>query len=135
MTLANTVTYPRGCHMKSMYRYLAALVLAVSITSPALAEFTLDNYQKEKASGPLDISTKLYVVGLGDGFVTMNADLLVRHQPPFYCQPPIPMNADNYIAILDKQIAALAGTVAAYPGGFGISIILLEGLKRMFPCK
>jgi hypothetical protein len=121
--------------MKSMYRYLAALVAAAVITTPALAEFTLDYYQKLKSLGPLEISTKLYLVGLGDGFVTMNADLQVSHQPLFYCQPPIPMNAENYIAISDKQIAARAGTVSAYPGNFGIGLILLDGLRHTFPCK
>ena len=122
--------------MKSLYRCLTAAALLLAMATPAFASFTLANYQKEKAAGPLGTPSLMYLVGVGDGYATMNVALQVlRQQQPFYCQPSIPLNAQNYAALLDKQIAKRTGTVAAYNTEWDIAMILLDALEETFPCK
>lgn len=78
--------------------------------------------------------TRLWVLGLGEGYMHANTKLKHRRQAPFYCQPPrLAMTADNYVRILDDYIEEQPK--AADLSKITISLMMLEALEASFPCK
>jgi hypothetical protein len=72
---------------------------------------------------------KIYISGVGEGFLMMNSYLRSYEKPPIYCQPgKLVMNADNYINIIESEIKRGAKQDSI------IELLLLYGLIKTFPC-
>lgn|SRR5215831_14119807 len=75
---------------------------------------------------------KIFLQGIGNGYLGANADLFVRGLPLLYCQPEgLGLGPDNYEDILQKEIKRKKHVE---PDTL-VTILLLSGLKNTFPCK
>lgn len=95
---------------------------------PASAEVTVRDWDRVSSSK----NFKWYVAGVGSGFFWANIEAGELGLRQIYCQPSaLAVNADNYMEILKKELNN-------YGGGYNLdtplSLILLYGLKRTFPC-
>jgi hypothetical protein len=76
-------------------------------------------------------SLALVVSGMEDAYGTANAIAVAEHRVPLYCQPDeLALNAANILRILDNE-TKLTKRAPNTP----LSFILLDGLRRTFPCK
>lgn len=106
---------------------IGALLLAV--TNVSLAEITAETYMMSKGT-PNEKLYKKYIEGVGKGFEWANVQLKSSGQKPLYCQPNLAMYAENYLSIIDAEIAK-DSAAAKNP----IELYLLNGLIAIFPCK
>jgi len=99
-------------------------------TSPqAWPQIEVGNYPDAKSSDWF----KTYILGVVNGI--SRGSLRPDRASP-YCPPGVPrLDADDYIAILDRQIL----NETRKPGGLRddtpIELLLLQGLAQKFPCK
>ena len=121
--------------MKLTHRLVASAALLTFMASPAWADVPVTEYKKLRAIGPLSDTIKLYITGVGDGYVGANIELKVRGLPRLYCQASVRLNGDNYVSMIDAEIERWEKDVGAYPPGVDIGLVLLEALKNTFPCK
>jgi hypothetical protein len=121
--------------MKLPNYLIGTALLTFFIASPASADLLVTGYKKLKAIGPLSDSTKLYITGVGDGYVGANIELEARGLPKLYCQASIRLNGDNYVSMIDSEIERYEKGAGSYPPGIDIGLVLLESLKHTFPCK
>ncbi len=77
--------------------------------------------------------TKMYVDGLGDGFVWVNA--LTNNAA--YCQPgELALNGDNFMQMLNTEIAHFSKvTERKTLDEMMVAALLMQALKDTFPCK
>jgi len=99
----------------------------VCLGSVAHGEVSVKTYQTFKN----DAEMKRYIQGLGAGFVWMNIYLGKARRRPVFCLPEhLSLYEENFKDILDKAIQRQG----IAPDG-NIELVLLDGLKRTFPCK
>lgn len=88
-------------------------------------------------------TTGLYVAGVVNGFSFANSSLKEQGLPPLFCMVEnLPMNGDNYLAMIDDEIQRLKEAAAERGLNFDhatetnllIELILLKRLQRVFPC-
>ncbi|WP_144149372.1 Rap1a/Tai family immunity protein [Paraburkholderia sp. BCC1884] len=109
-----------------MRHLAAAFLLLVSIT--AHAELTGTAYLNKSHEDP---ALQAYVAGLSQAFGWANVSLHRANKEMLFCVPPaLALNNENVYSILDRYIAE-DPTSRDYPLG----MILLEALKKAFPCK
>lgn len=73
----------------------------------------------------------LLLMGMEDGFGTANVALIVERKKPLYCQPEgLALNPQNTLRILDEEVKRTNRGPDA-----PLSLVLLDGLKRTFPCR
>lgn len=105
-----------------------ALLLAIGNTCFAFTSADQFLHRLETASDGFD---RVYIQGVGNGFMWANINLKVTGQKRQYCQiESISLNSDNYIDIVKKTIAKNP-TERNDP----IEMVLLSGLIDTFPCK
>jgi len=78
-----------------------------------------------------------YLDGAGEALLSANVELRSRGLPYLYCPPAaLRLSANNYREIVDKSIAAMpeATKREGEKDHWEINFILLEGLKKTFPC-
>lgn len=93
---------------------------------------TVGLYSKFKDSKDGFINT--YVFAVGEAFLTANAVLENRGQPPLYCQPPkLALTGGGYKAILDSFLEEQKSS--PIPEDTAIELALLKALQRAFPCN
>ena len=115
------------------WKFVMAAVLVVGCTTPSWASMSanyalemLDSGDREKAE-----IVKLYIRGIEQGFVLANGKIEERGDRLLYCQPrTLAVAVEQLIDILRRNIA---GRPRA--GDFPVSMMLLEGLEKMFPCE
>jgi hypothetical protein len=109
-------------------------LLGILAASTANAEISYKSYKAAKAGGGVQWNfMRIYFNGAGNAYGYSNARLQVENKPPFYCVPPaLALTAENYIDILETEIAnwkpPLKDDALLDP-------MLLFGLIRTFPCK
>lgn len=116
---------------------IQVLCLLIFIGTAAKAEITVRDYRttmssKDQAQIAL---TKFYVNGIAAGIMAANARLDIVNQ--LYCpNKSLVLNTDNYLDILDREIANLAqrGMPNAMLDETPISLVILGGLQETFPC-
>jgi hypothetical protein len=124
--------------MPDMRILLATLLLLTMSVFQARAETSVKKYKAEIAANGADVSlTKIYILGLGDGFLWANAKMLVDKKSPLYCQPDkLVLGMENYVEILNRQIKAEATkNTQAQLDEMSLGLLLLQGLQDTFPCK
>lgn len=111
--------------MKKTFR-LISLILA--LCAPSIYSMDVKTYM-ENSSSNLPI---LYISGVGDGYLFANASVKSeRKVQSLYCQPSsLSLNGYNYKNILDDELKS-----GRYSSDTPISVVLLRGLQRTFPCK
>jgi hypothetical protein len=118
-----------GGHVK---RYVWVVVLCIACFSAvAHGEVSVELYQKLRSKNELNQGWFIaYINGLGRGFGWMNTELASRGQPRVFCAPEkFGLRAENYIDVLDRQLERREGDSSTV-----IELVLLNGLKRTFPC-
>lgn len=129
-----TSTIAMKCAVKSLLVICAIGVLFVfSNTSDCYAQgVTVEFYQSEiNSSNQADaLLMKNYIRGALDGIQFTNVLLMSNNQPPTFCPPQsIGLSTSNATQIIDYEISARPDDKST-----NITILLLLGLQRAFPC-
>jgi hypothetical protein len=89
------------------------------------------NYANVKRMGGAP-TVGMYLMGAGGAYLVANANAQMVNRPPLYCQPAsLTLNGLNYLDIFEKELARSRSDDAL---NYGDEMILLFGLRRMFPC-
>jgi hypothetical protein len=105
-------------------------ILLIFFANPVNA-IGVQEYEKLKESSKVLIKT--YVRGLGDGYLWSSIIVRGRGDAGLYCPPMrLALNAENYIQIIDEQIANSHDSELA---NTDIALILYDGLVESFPCS
>jgi hypothetical protein len=100
------------------------IVLFLLFVSPVKVESV-----KDYLGSPLT-TRKAYVAGVGNGLFWANVYL----KKSLYCPPPnLAVYVDNYVDILDREID-ISRKNKTLTDDTHIELLLIEGLKRTFPC-
>jgi hypothetical protein len=112
------------------------LILVTSFIWPqsGFAEITvkdyLDNRDKE--------SMQMYVRGLAEGIMSFQTVSEIVKHGRLICPPDLALNTENFMSILDKQIAVMK-TDKTYTSkevdSFSLQMVMFSGLILTFPCK
>ena len=79
------------------------------------------------------LAAKYYVKGAGDALLFSNGYLDSEGQKKLYCQPnKLSLGPENYINILEEEIKL---TPDVQKVDYPVSLLLLWGLQRVFPCS
>jgi hypothetical protein len=116
-----------------MRSFVMIIIFLLSLLSaPAFAEVPVKDYQKFKNSE----SMQMYVAGVGVGFSWANIFMIDETGKVLYCQPSkLALGTDNYIRILEDEIKRYEATAGFQKAQeTPIEIILLNGLRKTFPC-
>ncbi len=105
--------------------------LTMLIASPVYADlpldFTLEQLENDKGEAS---ATRMYLLGIYDGFSWANAALSNRGQKKIFCQPEkLAITADQVISIYIRFAKKWKGD-ANLPAG----IIMELALEEVFPC-
>jgi len=97
----------------------------------AFAEFLVKDYKQLKENDAM----KIYVEGLGKGFVYANVVMKKETNKSLFCKPEkLVLERDNLIRILDDEIKRQEIDRFDKTQEAPIELILLFGLKNTFPC-
>jgi Rap1a immunity proteins len=108
-------------------RIVIGLIL-LSLVSSADATMLLRDYKSPKDRTE-KILYKMYLDGVKDGIVDLNAVLRAEGRPLF-CMPE---NSALHVEQAENIIMHPASTTAD-PDSLSIAVLLIEGLKETFPC-
>lgn len=123
--------------MPGMRTLLATVFLLTMSAVQASANTTVKQYKIDMAAnGPASQFTKIYIFGVGEGYLWYNIAATFENRKPLYCPPQkLSLSAENYKDIIDRQIAALATRKTQVElDEMSIAMILLDGLRETFPC-
>lgn len=105
-------------------------ILLLFISGACSAQITVEIYKSAKGTQVENIN-KIYISGAGAAFDWANVKLKGTGQKPLYWPPQeLALNAENYIGILDREIAK---DIVA--GKNPVDMYLINGLMATFPCK
>ncbi len=116
---------------------IIVIIIILLISSDVLAGLSLKDYEESNKNDGIMTS---YVVGIGDGVLFANVELITKKQDPLFCQPgKLGLAYDNYRDIIDRQIEYMkTKNYSLYEQNkekFPLALILLQGLIATFPCK
>ena len=113
--------------MRIRYPILAA---ALAIFAHALCSaMSATDYVKVRDEEGL----RLYVNGVGTGYMWANASLVEDGKPPLFCQP-IGLPPANFLEVVDRKLDAMRKS-NTFKESTTIELALLYGLKDAFPCR
>lgn len=116
---------------------ILVISFVIFLFSNSLNAMSVKTYEEMMSSNNSSdvLVVKTYVFGLGEGFTMSNTVLLGRKQESLFCPPEnLPLNADNFIDILNKTIDRYKNAgknISEMP----ILILLFRGLETTFPCS
>jgi hypothetical protein len=109
-------------------------VIAFALTPPCYGQgVTVDFYQSgiNSKNQTEVLLMKNYVKGALDGIQWSNASLIKKNTEPLYCPPDnLGLGTGNAIQIIDYEIKSMPPKK-----DLQISLLLLFGLQKAFPCK
>ena len=113
-----------------MKRWVAfTVILLLVLSNTAFAEVKIRQYEQAKNTDRF----QNYIYGVAVGFFTANALLRIKGQPSLYCQVGTPeLDKDNYLAILDQKMKAMADQLNP---DSEVEHLLFIGLLQKFPCN
>lgn len=109
---------------------VASVLLAAT---PALG-MPLKAYKAARKADSIE-SLQNYIDGVGNAFLWANSALQAENKEPLFCNPDLPLNEENYLGLLDRQIRDGVPTKGSWRDDDPIELILLRALQRTFPCK
>ena len=116
----------------------AVIAIAALYAAPASSgTLSLGDFNKAHAAGPLSMTLSSYLYGIADGFASSNASLRGDGHPMMFCQPEkLRVNLENLVQMVDDEVARCArGGGKPYRDELPVALILLEAMKRTFPCE
>lgn len=108
---------------------LSGLILLV--LSASANAVTVKQYADMKAKGGDEWAIiASYVSGVGAGLLHANVQLVLDHEKPLFCPPQhLALNMDNYLALLDAELAR-----AKPSSDVTIEVVLTYAILKAFPC-
>ncbi len=120
--------------MKYIIVYIVVAVIGFTVTPHCYGQgVTADFYQSQINSKNQTevLLMKNYVKGALDGIQWSNVLLINNNKEPFYCLPDnFGLGTSNAIQIIDQEIKSMPTKK-----DLQISLLLLFGLQKAFPCK
>lgn len=114
---------------KKRIERLAVFVLCLFVSSQTWSQIQVKDYPDAKSSSWF----KTYIRGVGVGIRL--ASIPRSHPLAMYCPPStFTPDADEYIAILDRQILDESKKPEGLKDDTTIELLLLRGLFRKYPC-
>jgi len=110
---------------------IACILVLACMYSGAFA-MSVGDYVRQRDSDNVATfrQTKIYLTGVGAGYIWANDVLSQNKAHLLYCQPP-PIKADiDFSKIVDDEIGQPYVT-----NDYPIELLLLAGLKRLYPCN
>jgi len=127
LTLLRTGKAP--AHKRRVER-LAVFLLCLFVSSQTWSQIQVKDYPDAKSSSWF----KTYIRGVGVGIRL--ASIPRGHPLAMYCPPgTFTPDADEYIAILDRQILDETRKPEGLKDDTAIELLLLRGLFRKYPCN
>lgn len=106
----------------------AIAFLALSSAQPSFAQHNSNDFAKELDRG--EIASKALLVGMVNGFLWANTELVHRGEAPLYCQPSkLTITIDQQVQIFQSYVRNNPDT-RDYPPG----LIMLQAMRLTFPC-
>jgi hypothetical protein len=92
----------------------------------------LQQYRERKARGGVDAGhMHIYLTGVANGFVWMNAELASKKRPQFFCPPEDrDIDLEDYVRQIDEVL-----TWHPWSADTSIEPLLLRVIQRRFPCR
>jgi hypothetical protein len=120
--------------MKKRIVIVLVLVTTLVWTQSGLGETTVKDYLDNRDKEPM----QMYVRGLAEGILSFQAVSEIAKHGRLICPPDLSLNMENFLSILDKQIAVMK-TDKTYTSkaleGFSLPTVMFSGLILTFPCK
>lgn len=122
--------------MRKIISIILVLITVVSFSSMAIGASWGPSVKTYNKSKEIDIM-RWFIDGLGRGFFVANVYVRMETKARLFCVPEnLALEIENYIRILDDEIKRREESqgfekVQEDP----IDLLLLEGLKRTFPCR
>jgi hypothetical protein len=115
---------------------LVVLSVSVLAISPDVLAMNVKTYKEMQASDTGRNTVRAYIDGVGEGFGWANIKLDFDGNAKLFCTPPtLTLNNDNFLRILDDEIALNAKAIAAEALSVApVEFLLLQGLQKTFPC-
>jgi hypothetical protein len=114
-----------------MTKLLGTLIMATAalcLSSNAVAEILVKDYEAVKKNIPEEL--EFYLTGFGVGTSWSNVLSEQNGDKPLYCPPSkLALTSKNYMLILEDELKR-----PEYRESTGIEYVLLQGLRRVFPC-
>jgi len=107
---------------------LVGLLLCLFVSSQTWSQIELKDYPNAKSSDWF--KTYIRGVGIGIKFASIESGRLALYCPPLTFTP----DADDYIAILDRQIIDESVKPSGLKDDTRIELLLFRGLLRKYPC-
>lgn len=113
------------------------LILALITAESVPAEILVGKYKTEGQNESHKSFLDTYILGVGTGYGWASSQMSADYKLSLYCPPEkLPITPEMYRDILDNEIKKPSPEGRPpYPYDTPIEIILLIGLKNMFPCK
>jgi len=110
-------------------KQVAVFLFCLFASSQACSQIEVKDYPHAKSSEWF----KTYILGVGNGISWANSR---PNRASLYCPPGVlKLDADEYIAILDRQILDESKKPDGLRDNTPVELLLLRGLSRTFPCK
>jgi hypothetical protein len=110
------------------WRGLMASSLFILAQTPGIA-MSIADYLKVKD----DQGGKLYINGVGEGYMWANSTLVEGKQRPLFCQLA-GIRPTSFQDVIEHELAAMRAN-GTYKESTTVELVLLYGLKDAFPCK
>ncbi len=112
-----------------MKRLLSVLLVLTIHTESFADDMSVSDFLRNRNKA----TTIEYVAGMGEGMDFLNYRAQRMGRDPLFCTPTaLKINADNFMSILDNQIAS---DPQKYRGLMPLANVMVDGLMRTFPCK
>ena len=106
----------------------AALLLPCLVAGACAHAIDMATYEAQRRARP-DI-LKIHVLGVGEGLTWAQVISASSGNKRFFCPPQTPLEADNYMALIEVE-AAHNPSVTRYTE---IGYVLFLALQRAYPC-
>ena len=115
-----------------MMKKLVLIALVITCQS----SFAMDASAYLEANTPARKQVlEMYIAGVGQGFFWANIEAKNATKVALFCPPTtMTLNSQNYVALLDQQIALYKDTNRV-KDTLPVELVLLRALQDNFPCK
>ena len=109
---------------------LVACLVAAAGSAAAQDGVLARDFQKHKGKP----AYRMYLYGVGNGYVWASTYLEAGKKPPLFCQPSkMSLTEEIFIDLIDQKIQARPRT--AINDGSPVDMVLLVALQEAFPCR
>lgn len=110
-----------------IFTKLIAVAIIAMIQASCFA-MTASDYTKTRDEEGL----RLYINGVGTGYMWANASLVEFKKDPIFCQP-VGLPPSSFMDVIDRKLLAMRQN-KTFTDSTNVELALLYGLKDSFPC-